>query len=328
MPTNLPPEYFRAEERYKAAASFDEKIRLLEELISTIPKHKGTDKLRADLRRRLARLKDSAKSQKKSGGHTSLFYVEKEGAGRVALVGPPNTGKSALLNALTRAEPKIAASPYSTWQPLPGMMEYRHVQIQLIDTPPLSREHVEPELLDLLRTVDLLLIVIDLQRDPLSQLEETIGLLAENRLLPACCPGSVEEKPHSTVIPFLVAVNKADTPQMNEDFNIFCELLEREWPLVKISAANRQNLEELQKIIFQELKLICVYAKPPGEEADLTAPFALRRGATVLDFAESVHKDFAENLKTARIWGSNVYDGQMVGRDHLLEDGDVVELHI
>ena len=73
---------------------------------------------------------------------------------------------------------------------------------------------------------------------------------------------------------------------------------------------------------------IRVYSKIPGKEADMIAPFILKKGSTVMDFSSKVHKDFSQNLKTAKIWGENVYDGQMVQRNHQLCDGDIVELHM
>ena len=111
MPTNLPPEYYEAEKRYRAAQSPPEKAACLEVLISTIPKHKGTDKLRADLRRRLSKLKSAAQSKKGAGKHESVFHIDKEGAGMVVVIGPPNVGKSALVDVLTNASPQVADFP-------------------------------------------------------------------------------------------------------------------------------------------------------------------------------------------------------------------------
>lgn len=328
MPTNLPPEYFRAEENYRAAKDPSDKLLLLEEMIATIPKHKGTDKLRADLRRKLARLKESVQSHKKSGGHESLFHVEKEGAARAMLLGPPNTGKSALLAALTHAEPKIANSPYTTWSPIPGMMEYQHAQIQLIDTPPISREHIEPDLMGLIRTADLLILVVNLQRDPLQQVQETVAVLAEQGIYARCAESNPSGGPHAAVLPALVAVNKTDDSNLDEDFHIFCDLLPGEWPLVSLSAQTGRNLERFREMVWEQLELIRIYSRPPGKEPDYSAPFVLKKGSTVADFATSVHRDFEQNLKIARIWGRHVYDGQPVGKDHVLEDGDIVELHL
>lgn len=327
MPTNLPPEYFEAERRYKEARSAAEKITLLEELIGTIPKHKGTDKLRADLRRRLSKLRDTEKPSKKSGRHESVYHIDREGAGRVAVVGYPNVGKSSLVDVLTHAKPKISEYPFTTWTPTPGMMPWENIQIQLIDTPPLNREHVEPELFDLLRGCDLILLVVDLRTDPIQQLEDGIAILAENRIQVSGEEG-IRSEDQRNVLPLLVVVNKNDDAKFDEDFQVFCELLEDEWTMISISAKTGRNLAQLKKSVFEALKIIRVYSKPPGKEVVHSAPFVLKKGGTVEEFAGKVHKDFLENLKTARVWGSEVYDGQLVGRDHVLHDGDVVELHI
>ena len=328
MPTNLPPEYFEVERRYKAAQTNEEKITLLGELISTIPKHKGTDKLRADLRRRLSRMKDSALAQKKKAGrHESAFHIEREGAGRVVLVGPPNVGKSSLVTALTHAEPKISEAPFTTWTPTPGMMLFENIQIQLIDTPPLSGEHIEPEMMDMIRTSDLILLVIDLQAFPFEQLEETLTILKEHNIKPSRKEED-EEQQRITYLPFIIVVNKDDDDESDEDFKAFCELMEERRTLVSISAINRRNFDQLKHAIFTALGIIRVYSKPPGNDADLTSPFVLKKGCTMEEFAAKVHHDFVHNLKSARIWGSAAHNGQQVGRDHVLQDGDIIELHL
>jgi len=326
MPTNLPPEYYEAEERYRAATTPVEKAERLEELLSTIPKHKGTDHLRADLRRKLSRLKSEAQSKKGATRQVSPFHIDREGAGQVVVAGPPNTGKSALVNALTNATPEVALHPYSTWTPTPGMMLVENVQIQLIDTPPLSEEYVEPELLNLIRRADLLLLLIDIQAYPLQQLEDTVTFLEEQRIVARQRREQYPPDQPLITVPFLVVVNKCDDESWDEEFAILCELLEDGWPMVPISAGEERNLEQLRRAIFEQLGIMRVYARPPGKEADFSAPFVLKKGSTVQDFAGKVHKDFLENLKSARVWGTGVYDGQMVGRDHVLHEGDIVEL--
>ncbi len=328
MPTNLPPEYFEVEERYRAAKSPAEKIACLEELISTVPKHKGTDKLRGDLRRRLSKLKTAAQTRKGVSRQVSAFRIDKEGAGQVVVVGPPNVGKSALVAALTNATPEVADYPYTTWTPTPGMMPVENIQIQLIDTPPLNRDSVEPESLNLIRRSDLILLVVDLQTYPIQQLEDTIAFLQEHRIAPRRLKGRYSEQRRLTFKPLLVLVNKNDDESSDGDFEVLCELLEDDWPLLPVSATTGRNLERLKQVLFEQLEIIRVYSRPPGNEADLSAPFVLKKGSTVADFAGKVHQDFLEKLKTARVWGSAVYDGQMVGRDHVLHDGDVVELRI
>jgi ribosome-interacting GTPase 1 len=326
MPTNLPAEYYKVEDRFKVATSPEEKITLLEELISTVPKHKGTDKLRADLRRRLSKLRSGAQGQKKLSRRVSAFQVGREGAGQVAVVGPTNVGKSALVTALTNASPEVAEQPFTTWTPTPGMMLVDNVQIQLIDTPPLNREYVEPALMDLIRRADLILLLVDLQADPIGQLEETLALLGEHNIVSEGSQKADVPAHRVTVLPVLLVVNRNDDPDTDEDFGILCELLGEEWLPLPISAKNGRNLDALKQAVFDELELIRVYAKPPFKEADLSAPFVMKRGGTVEEFAGKVHKDFYQQLKSARIWGSGVFDGQLVGRDHVLQDGDVVEL--
>jgi len=328
MPTNLPAEAANAEERYRAAKTVSEKITTLEAYISLIPKHKGTDKLRADLRKRLSKLKDSSQKQKGSSRQASSFHIGKEGAGQAVVIGPPNTGKSALVTALTNASPEISASPFSTWEPTPGMMLFNNVQIQLVDTPPLNRDYMDPELMNLIRQADLLLLVVDLQTDPMAQIEDSVAILQENRIAPEHLKLQLFRKRILYFIPLIVLVNKYDDESFDEDFEICCQLLEGEWTLLPMSAKTGRNLDKLQQLVFNQLDIIRVYAKPPGEEPDHSAPFVLQRGGSVAEFAGHVHKDFVEKLKAARVWGKHVYDGQMVGRDHILHDGDVVELRI
>ena len=328
MPANLPPEYFAAEERYKAARTVQEKIATLEELMGTIPKHKGTDKLRADLRRRISKLKESVQKGKKTGHHESSFHIEKEGAGRAILLGMPNTGKSSLLASLTHATPAISEAPFSTWSPTPGMLIWEHVPIQLIDTPPLNHDHIEAEMFDLIRTADLLLLLVDLQADTFQQLEDSIKILQANRIVIHCNKLPDEKAELPVPQPVLLVVNKCDDESFTEDLQVFLALVECHWPAAAISCTTGFQLENLPKDIFTELNLIRVFSKPPGKEIDRSAPFVLKKGSTVENLSAKVHKDFLERLKSARVWGTGVFDGQLVGRDHILQDGDIVELHI
>jgi ribosome-interacting GTPase 1 len=331
MPTNLPPEAVEAERRYKAAGTTAEKVERLEEFLGLIPKHKGTDKLRAGLRRRLSKLKDQAQSgRKKRGagrGTDAAWHVEREGAGQAAVVGPPNVGKSALLSALTKASPEVADYPWTTRLPVPGMMLFENVQIQLLDTPPLTREHLEPELIDLIRRADALLLVVDLQADAIGQLEDSVALLAERKIAPAHL---APEDPQRGVVylPCLVLVNKCDDPAADGDFEVFRELLEGDWPLQPVSAVTGRKLEQVRRRVYELLGIMRVYSKPPGKKTDLDSPFTLEIGSSVEEFAAAVHRDLRQQLKTARVWGAGVHDGQAVSRDHVLHEGDVVELRV
>ena len=328
MPTNLPPEAIEAEKQYRAAGSTAEKIARLEEYIGAIPKHKGTDKLRAALRRRLSKLKSATQGRKGVSRQASVFHIDREGAGQIALVGPTNVGKSALVRTLTNATPEVADSPFTTWTPTPGMMHFENIQIQLIDTPPLDRDYVEPELLDLIRRSDVILLMVDLLTHPVQQLEDSVAFLGEHRIVPEHLMDRYSDLHRLTLIPLWVLVNKADDKDADELFEICCELLEDEWPMLPVSATTGRNLERLKRMLFEQLDIIRVFSKPPGQEPNLSVPFVLEQGSNVAEFAGQVHQDFFDKLKTARIWGTGVYDGQMVGRDHVLHDGDVVELRL
>jgi len=328
MPTNLPPEYFEVEKRYKLAQSTEEKITCLEELISTIPRHKGTEKLLGDYRRKLSQLRASSHTHKITSVHPSAFRVKREGAGQVAVIGPTNAGKSALVAALTHATPEVSEAPYTTWKPTPGMMEVGRISIQLIDTPPLDRDFIEPELIDLIRRADLILLMVDLQADPVQQLESTIAILHENHLAPEHLKGQSPQEGPVTYIPFFVVGNKCDDEGMEEICQIFCELIEGKWPVISISATTGRNLDHLKQVIFKELDIIRVYSKVPGQEPDYEVPFALKRGTTVEELAGKIHHDFYNKLKFARVWGSTAFEGQMVHRDYVLQDGDVIEFHV
>ncbi len=326
MPTNLTPEYFKIEEQYRAAKTPGEKITCLEDMLSIIPKHKGTDRLRGDLRRKLAKLKDTAQTRKKTGRQESAFHIDKEGAGQVVIIGHANVGKSSLVAALTNATPEVAAYPFTTWTPTPGMMVIDNIQVQLIDTPPLNGDYVDPEMTNLVRRADLLLLIVDLQAYPIQQLEDTLAFLEERRIVPRCLKDRYTSQLRMTAIPLLVVVNKNDDEGTDGDFEVLCELIERDWDMVPLSAKTGRNLGRLKQFVFERLEIMRIYSKPPGQEPNLDSPFVMRKNGTVEQFAGQVHQDFLTNLKSARVWGSATHDGQMVGRDYILQDGDVVEL--
>jgi ribosome-interacting GTPase 1 len=328
MPANLPPDYFEAEKRFREAKTPREKIACLEAMLTIMPKHKGTDKLRADLRKRISKLKDASQSKKGLSKRESAFSIDKEGAGQVVVVGPANVGKSALVASLTNANPEVADFPLTTWKPTPGMMPVDNFQIQLVDTPPLNRDYLEPELLDLIRRAELILLMVDLQTDPVQQLEDTVALLDEHRIVPLRLRERYAELRGLALIPFLVLANKNDDENTQENYEIFRELLEDDWPMIPISIATGRNLDQMKQAVIERLEIIRVYSKAPGKEADLSSPFVLKKGSTVENFAGKVHKDFTRQLKIAKVWGEAVFDGQMVQRDHVLQEGDIVELHI
>jgi len=327
MPTNLPPEAHNAERLYKEATTPSDKVKYLEEFISLIPKHKGTDHLRADLRKKLSKLKASeAKAKKKGGRQESGFHIPKEGDGQIVVTGLPNVGKSALIGSLTNAKPKVFAAPLTTWTPTPGMMEFENVHFQLIDTPPLTKAYVHPELYEMIKKCELVLLMVSLKADPFRQLEVAIKLLEDHRIAPIRLKDKYSSEDRMIFIPFLVLANKCDNQQQEEDFEIFGELLDDNWPSMPISAKTGYNLETLKRRIFKKLDVIRVFSKPHGKEPEMSHPFVLKTGSTIVDFSAKVHRDFIDKVKTAHVWGTDVFDGQLVGKDHVLADGDIVEL--
>jgi uncharacterized protein len=244
------------------------------------------------------------------------------------LVGPANVGKSALVAALTNATPEVADYPYTTWTPTPGMMPFENVQIQLVDTPPLNRDFDQGELFDLIRRADLILLMVDVQADPIAQIGDTLAMLQEERIVPRRRAATPVAEGQPRARPLLVIVNKCDDERRAADFRALCELLGDDLPMLAVSVTTGRQLERFKQVVFDQLDVIRVYSKPPGREPDLSRPFVLKRGATVEELAGRVHKDFLQHFKSARVWGSGAFDGQPIGRDYVLQDGDVVELRI
>jgi ribosome-interacting GTPase 1 len=326
MPANLPPQYFEAEKRFRAAKEPDEKIAALEEMLAIMPHHKGTDKLHAMLRQKIARFSQEAE-RKYATARRAGFYISKEGAGQVMLVGPANAGKSQLLATLTEAIPEIAEYPFTTKTPIPGMMKFEDIQIQLVDTPPIGRKEVRVLLSNVLRNADLIAIVIDLSREPVSQVEAALQGLREARIEPLTDDGT-EITPGSYPRKMLIVGNKNDLAGSNENWELLRSKYGNLFALVSISAREGGGLEEFKRAIYQALNIIRVYTKTPGSKADLTDPMILEKGSTLEEAAESLHKDFYQNLRYAVVWGSGKYDGQRVSKGHVLQDGDIVEFHI
>lgn len=324
MPANLTPQYLEAERNFRLAKTPLEKIACLEEMLSVMPKHKGTDHLRADIRTKIAKLTQSL--DRKTATQRASMMIEKVGAGQVAVIGPPNSGKSQLVASLTKATPTVAAYPFTTQNATPGMMAYENVQIQLIDTPPLSEHPPEWWLMNIIRRADALLIVIDLGDDPLSQLEAVIARLREKKI--GSWPETVDsdEEYPLKVKKTLVIGNKQDLDSDAGNFNILQEMYGDRLILVSVSALG-EGLDELRSAIFRRLDIIRVYTKVPGGKPDYEDPIVLETGSTLETAAALVHKDFAKKMKYARIWGSGKHDGVMASRDHVLQDGDIIELH-
>ncbi|MEM2889899.1 MAG: GTPase [Candidatus Hadarchaeum sp.] len=383
MPANVTPEYKKAEERYLQARTLEEKIKATEEMIRVAPKHKGSEKLLRTLKHRLAklRLELEEKREKKIGrGGGPSFSIKKEGAAQVALVGLPNSGKSKLLRELTSARVEVADYPFTTRYPVPGMMQFEDVQIQLVEVPAIVEgssygRGLGARPLSVARNADAIALVVDASDDPVNQVKillselDAVGvklncrppkvsiekrssggieikgaklveggeveikrILQEHRIHNAfvvieepITPDDLEEAlSESNVYPRgFILLTKFDTPNAAEKL----EMVRQEFGELLEVFHTGEKPDDLKRKIYHQLDLIRVYTKKPDEEP-AERPLVLSRGSTVMDVARSVHKDFAKELKFARVWGSTRFPGQQVTRDYVLEDKDIVELHI
>jgi ribosome-interacting GTPase 1 len=383
MPANLPAEAEKALAKYQAARTIEEKIRALEEALSLIPDHKGTEKLRGRIKRRIAELRREAERKASLRAvRRDYFHVPKEGAAQVVLIGAANSGKSSLLRALTNAKPQVSGYPLTTTMPVPGMMLYNDVEIQLVELPAILTEDLEEtqftnRSIGFSKNADLIVIVLDGARGPAKQLERILEIYDEsgvsfrrkrceieiekkdsggirlvvfgslgvdvrevedllrsvgirNAVVRVRGEASIEDFEEVVIREMthkrgLIAVNKIDQAapgSLEEVKNIAGEI-----PVVAVSAENGAGLEDLKRQIFNSLDLIRVYTRKAGITSD--KPIILPRNSTIRDLAEIIHRDFAEKMKYARVWGASVkVQGQRVGPDHVLEDGDIVEIKI
>ncbi|HEX7080969.1 MAG TPA: GTPase [Gammaproteobacteria bacterium] len=347
MPANLTPEYKRAEQAYRAAQDERERLALLKEMLRTIPKHKGTEHLQADLKSRIKQLTDELAGPRKGAARTGPVHtVRREGAAQIALLGPPSSGKSSLHARLTGSRAAIGPYPHTTREPLPGMLPFEDIHFQLVDLPPISADYVDSWLVNALQRADAALLVVDMS-DPAcaEQVEAIVRQLEERRVsLIAEWPASVARPAHGAEddeddddempdpfrirLPTLLVANKSDRELDPADLEALEELIGIAFPSIAVSAETGAGLDAIGPFLFRELGIVRVYTKAPGKPPEMDRPFTIRRGETVLDVARLVHKDIASSLKYARVWGTGVFDGQQVGPEHELHDRDVVELHM
>ena len=328
MPANLTPQYLEAEAKFKQAKSVPEKVKALEVMMAIIPKHKGTERLRGQLKSRMAKLKEELQKRPAVSKAEQVYNVKKEGAAQVVLLGLPNAGKSTLFTHLTHALSEVADYPFTTQKPIPWMMKFENLKIQLVDTPPIQMDRIEIGFPNLIRNANGLLIVLDLTDDPVFQMEVILEELDRMKI-------KIEDGDSASPLEqgwvfkraFLLG-NKADLRGSVDGLRALEGRFKNEWLILPVSAKEEMNFEEVKKEVYCRLDILRVYTKIPGKEADRTEPVILKRGSTIDDVALSVHKDFAAQLKYARVWGSGKFDGQMVKRDYRVSEGDVIELHI
>jgi ribosome-interacting GTPase 1 len=339
MPANLSPEYKAAEASYRKAREPRERLVLLREMLRVIPKHKGTEHLQADIKARIKDLTSELEHAPKSGGHGGpALVVRPEGAAQIALVGPPNAGKSLLHARLTGSGARDAPYPFTTQFPEPGMMPHADIHFQLVDLPAVAPEHAVPWLASALQMADAALLVLDLS-DPacIGQLADVQRLLGERRVSlttrwePAQVPDSGEldeDDPFALRLPTLLVANKTDlVADVDAELAALRELAGVAFAVLAVSAATGRGLADIGPWLFRGLGIVRVYTKAPGRPLDRAHPFTLRHGQTVRDVARLVHHDLERTLRYARVTGHASFEGQHVGPDHRLADGDVVELH-
>jgi hypothetical protein len=339
MPTNVTPEYKKAEEAYREAREPRDRLTCLKEMLRTIPKHKGTEHLQSDIKTRIKQLTEELSGPKKGGKRSGPSHVVRpDGAAQIALIGPPNAGKSSLHAKLTGSHSDVGPYPFTTHLPVPGMLAHEDIQFQLVDLPPVSADFMEPWLVNTLQHADGALLVIDVA-DPecLEQVPAILERLAEKKIYlrsawPALPSDPAQETddddPFRIDLPTVLIANKSDLDPDPEEVKILEELLGLRYPALTMSAETGDGLDALGPFLFGALDVVRVYTKTPGKPAEMDKPFTVFRGDTVHDVAQLVHKDIATGLKFARMWGAEVFDGQQVGPDHLVADGDLVELHI
>jgi ribosome-interacting GTPase 1 len=329
MPANLPPEYHKIEAELRTAKTPEEKIDIYERLIRVIPHHKGTDKLIAMYRQKIAKAREEGERRASMAKHAPTHKIEKSGAGQILLAGPPNSGKSSLVKALTGADVEVAEYPYTTRSPAPFMMPFENVKVQLIDTPPVTGELVETWFPEMVKMADAVMLVADLtDPDAAATLEGIVGRLKERKVELVRADADIP----SPYFPFrkrtVLAANKIDAEGAPRAFEDLGMLLEGPFERLAVSATDGRGLETLRRTVFGLLRVVRVYSKIPGKRPEKDSPFTLRVGSTVLDMAKAVHKDFSEKLQYARVWNAAGLDGLRVNRDYVLGDEDVVELHI
>ncbi len=335
MPANLSPKYLEAERRYRQAKTNQDKIKCLQEMLSTIPKHKGTEKLQAQIKTKIAKLKQESQKKHATRREGEFLTIKREGAGQVALVGLPNVGKSEIVSSITHASPEIADYPCTTRKPTPGMMEYEDVQIQLIDMPPLTNDYIDPWIPQIIRNTDAIVMVVDLNEDSVPQMKSLLKILERFKMKPQIAEDQVEVEEdleffeekilHKKTV---IVGSKSDLELVDISLEMLKEHYGKNFPIIPISTKKVETLELLKRKIFEVLEIIRVYTKPPGKKSDRATPYILPVGSTVEEVAEHVHKDFIEKLKFARLWRVNKFQGQRVQRDFVIEDSDVIELHI
>ena len=332
MPANLPPQFYELDREFKAEKDTREKLRMAQELLRMMPKHKGTDKLQAEFKSKISKLKKQIETPG-SGVHgartvEAFDHIVKEGAGQFILIGAPNSGKSSLLDSLTHAKPLVADYPYTTREPMTGMIAFDTVQLQLIDTPPISPDSYENYLGGLIRNADITVIVADLSAENMiDDLKFIIDKLQEKRIVLKAKAYEKSDDPRIVCKKAFVCAHKFYEDESHHKLKDLEELFPH-FAMVATSILDDDSLDAFKMTAFESLGVMRVYTKRAGHEPDYKDPLILHLGGTVEEAANELHKDFARKLKFAKVWGEGKYQGQKVHKDFVLEDKDILEFHI
>jgi ribosome-interacting GTPase 1 len=328
MAVNATPQYKKAEEEYRRAQSVQEQIDCLEKMLVLLPKHKASEKVQSDLKTRLKEARGELAAEKVAPRKVRTYQFPHQGAGQIVILGGPNAGKSRLLAELTSAKPEVAPYPFTTREPHPGMMPWEDVAVQLIDTPPITDTFFEAYMQNIVRAADAALLCIDGSSDDApDHTAEVIRQIEQRKTLLSRESGFVEDDLTRVRIKTLLVPTRADDAGCTDRLAYFEEMFPGRFESQSVEFDRATSVAALRDRIFKMLGVIRVYTKSPGKPADHKSPFTIPAGGTVEDLAEKIHKDLAARLTHARIWGSGVHDGQSVGREHVLADKDLVELH-
>ncbi len=329
MPANLPPPYKKAEQRFREAVTTADKITALQEMMALCPRHKGTDHIRAYHRKQLSKLRQDLQQDRKKGRSGPSYHIPKEENPQVVLIGSPNVGKSQIVAATTNATPDVANYPFTTRAPLPAMMPHEDVFIQLVDIPPISPDHTDTWVPEIVRNADAAIFVVDISRDDCIDMFQFVrAALLDKGIRLSSSHDPAEDEPPRNVKPTIVVANKLDSPNANDNLEFLREVLDGEFVIIPACAEMGNGLPEMKEALYKLLDVVRVYSKVPGKDAEMKKPFIVPRGSTVADVAGKIHREFSDHLKSARVWGSGKFDGQIVDVEHIVEDGDILEIHV
>lgn len=332
MPANLTQQYHKAEAEYRKASTLEEELKWLQVMLAEMPKHKGTDHLQAQLKSKISSVKQDIDQQKKNPKKAGRSYkIPRQGAGTAVIIGGPNAGKSQLLTTFTRATPLVAPYPFTTTEPQPGMMDWEDVTVQLIDTPPITTDFCEPYVVGFIRSAELVLLMVDLgDDDGMEQVLDVVAKLNAGKTRLATSTYIDDDDVGLAFTRTFLVLNKTDLPDAQTRLELLREMdALPPFEEFHISANDVTTLEPLRNAIYEAMDVVRAYTKAPQKkEADLDRPFTLKRGETLLDLAELIHNDYADNLKFGRVWGTAVHDGTVVKGDYVINDKDIVEIHV